>query len=101
MKLDHKICGGLFENFPLAVKQHIIIIEAELRRAKEKHPSWPKDPIHRAAIVNEESGELIRSAIQYVYEGGSFSSMQTEAIQTAATAIRFLIDPCPSWQKKS
>lgn len=69
------------------------IIEAiltEVKRAEKKHPRWPKDYIHSAAIVNEESGELIRSAIQLTYEGGDINDMRKETIQTAATCIRLL-----------
>lgn len=43
-------------------------IQAEVNRAKTKHPNWPSDNIHGAAIVCEESGELIRAALQHKYE---------------------------------
>lgn len=66
-------------------------IVAELRRATAKHPHWPDDCIHAAAIVAEESGELVRAALRYTYEGGQEDEMRTEAIHTAATAIRFLV----------
>lgn len=62
----------------------------EVERAEKKHPHWPIGPIHQAAIVCEESGELIRSALQFEYEGGNKDEMKTEAIHTAATCIRFL-----------
>lgn len=63
----------------------------ELRRAEKKFPYWPSDVIHSAAIVNEESGELIRASLRYSYENsGSVQEMKTEAIQTAAMCIRFL-----------
>lgn len=65
-------------------------IVKEIARAKEKHPVWPVDNIHRAAIVAEESGELTRAAVQYYYEGGTLEAMREEAIQVAATAIRFI-----------
>lgn len=65
-------------------------IKKELARAQELFPYWPDDIIHAAAIVNEESGELIRAAIQLTYEGGNIESVKTEAIQTAAMCIRFL-----------
>lgn len=63
----------------------------ELSRAIQKHPHFPEDLIHMAAIVAEESGELIRATVQQVYEGGSMEEVRTEAVQTAATAIRFLL----------
>ena len=62
----------------------------ELVRAERKFPFWPDDIIHAAAIVNEESGELIRAALQYVYEDGHKDELRKEAIQTAAMCIRFL-----------
>jgi NTP pyrophosphatase (non-canonical NTP hydrolase) len=62
----------------------------EVRRAKEKFPWWPEDPVHAAAIVAEEAGELTQASLQFTYEVGTFDDMREEAIQTAAMAIRFL-----------
>lgn len=62
----------------------------ELFRAERKFPYWPDDIIHAAAIVNEESGELIRAAIQFTYEDGEIEEVKKEAIQTSAMCIRFL-----------
>ena len=67
---------------------HAVLSEVE--RAKAKFPEWPKCIIQSAAIVSEESGELIRSAIQCTYEEGNESDCKKEAIQTACTAFRFL-----------
>jgi NTP pyrophosphatase (non-canonical NTP hydrolase) len=65
-------------------------ITEEVIRAEKKHPEWPIDSIHQAAIVCEESGELIRAALQFQYEGGNKEEIRKEAIQTAATCIRLL-----------
>ena len=70
-------------------------IGAEIDRARELHPEWPTDQIHAAAIVCEESGELMRAAINYEYGSDEpcakgYLEMRKEAIHTAATAIRFL-----------
>lgn len=65
-------------------------IMLELDRAETKHPDWPNDIIHAAAIVGEESGELTRAALQFTYENGSREAAEKEAIQVAVTAIRFL-----------
>jgi hypothetical protein len=72
-------------------------IELELRKAKKKHPNWPDHIVARAGIVCEEAGELMRASLQYKYEHGKnepvekqIDSMKKEAIQTAATCIRFL-----------
>lgn len=68
-------------------------IVAELKRAEAKHPEWPTDIIHAAAIVGEESGELTRATLQTVYESSDqtmLASCKEEAIQVAVVAIRFL-----------
>lgn len=62
----------------------------EVERAETIHPYWPKDMIHSSAIVCEESGELIRAAVQFNYENGNLEEIKKEAIQTAATCIRLL-----------
>lgn len=66
------------------------LIFREVHRAEEKHPDWPDDIIHAAAIVAEESGELTKAALQWTYEKGDIQDAQKEAIQVIATAIRFL-----------
>lgn len=72
-------------------RQHIEQeVDDELQKAKAKHPHWPDDIIHAAAIVGEESGELIRAALQYKYEGGKKEKLRKEAIQTAAMCLRFI-----------
>lgn len=73
-------------------------ILAELAKAKKKHPRQPKHVVSRAAIVNEEAGELIQLTIQYKYERKRYTRtpeewralMRKEAIQVAVTAIRFI-----------
>ena len=56
------------------------------------HPHWPEDPIHAVSIMNEEAGESIRAALNYVYEDGSLEDLKKELIQTAAMCIRALIN---------
>lgn len=68
----------------------IIRIFDEYEQAKIKHPNWPKDGIHRAAIVAEEAGELIKACLQYEYETGNIMEIRDEAVQTGAMAFRFL-----------
>lgn len=69
----------------------LVNIQTELDRAREIHPDWPSDYIYQAAIVQEESGELMRAALQYELENASKNAMQTEAVQTAAMALRFIL----------
>jgi hypothetical protein len=66
-------------------------VMAEVARARRLHPAWPDDEIHGAAIVCEESGEAIRAALRYCYEGGTRDALRVELIHTAATALRMLL----------
>ena len=68
----------------------LLIIIDEYLKAKEKHPRWPLDVLHASSIVAEESGELVRAALQFTYEGGSELECNKEAGHTGATCLRFL-----------
>ena len=82
-----------FEELRPEIKVIIGQITKELNKAMVKHGHWPQDDvIHASAIVCEESGELIRAALQFEYEGGSYDDLRKEAIQTGAMAIRFLLN---------
>lgn len=65
---------------------------AELDRARTKFPTWPTDPLHAVAVVQEEVGELQKAVLQLSYEPGKASSedVRDEAVQVAAMALRFL-----------
>lgn len=71
-------------------------IQAELARAKRKFPNWPTDPVHAAAIVSEEAGELTRAVNEACYEphktdpARPLDAVITEAIQLGAMVRRFL-----------
>jgi hypothetical protein len=67
-------------------------VVTEINRAVKKFPRWPTDPIHAAAVVAEECGELQKAVLEAVYEPhkGSRKNIRNEAIQTAAMCIRFL-----------
>jgi len=69
-----------------------VMIENELKAAREKHPAWPSDIVHAIAIVNEESGEAMRAALNHVYHGDPSDEIIIELIQTAAMCIRVLED---------
>lgn len=73
----------------------LMFIEEELKRARKIHPMWPgseskNDILKASAIVCEESGELIRAAVQYHGENGDVYSCFKEVIETAAMCFRFL-----------
>jgi NTP pyrophosphatase (non-canonical NTP hydrolase) len=67
-------------------------IQAEVERAMRKFPRWPTDPIHAAAVIAEECGELQKAVLEAVYEPykGSRPNIRTEAVQTAAMCLRFI-----------
>jgi hypothetical protein len=66
---------------------------AELERATRKFPTWPTDPLHALAVLGEEFGELTKDVLQLTYEAHKTDSdsVRTEAIQTAAMALRFVM----------
>lgn len=65
---------------------------AEVGRAIQKFPTWPTDPLHALAVLGEEYGELVKEALQLVYEPHKTSAAEVrkEAIQTAAMALRWV-----------
>ena len=67
-------------------------IQDEVERAMRKFPRWPTDPIHAAAVIAEECGELQKAVLEAVYEPhkGSRPNIRTEAVQTAAMCLRVL-----------
>ena len=65
-------------------------IFSEIDRAEKLHPDWPTNPIHQAAIVTEEAGELLQASLNHKEHKGSKKAIITEAIHTAASALRFL-----------
>lgn len=72
--------------------QTIDDIIMELQRAIKKFPAWPDDPLHALAVLGEEYGELTKEVLQLTYEPHktSLEKVKTEAIQTAAMALRFV-----------
>ena len=91
MKLTNEMCNEAFADLPLDLKRWLVAVFWELATAQDKHPAWPADFIHAAAIVAEESGELVQAALQHQYENGQYYQMHREAIQTAAACLRFLL----------
>lgn len=66
---------------------------AEVAKATKKFPTWPTDPLHALAVLGEEFGELTKDMLQLTYEPHKTSAakVRTEAIQTAAMALRLLM----------
>ena len=67
-------------------------ILAALERATRKFPTWPTDPLHALAVLGEEFGETTKAVLQQTYEPHKTNpgEVRTEAMQTAAMALRFL-----------
>jgi NTP pyrophosphatase (non-canonical NTP hydrolase) len=65
----------------------------EVGKASKKFPTWPSDPLHASAVVEEECGELTKAILETIYEPhkSDVGDVREEAIQTAAMAIRFLL----------
>lgn len=73
-------------------------ISAELKKSKKKHPNWPDHVAAQAGIVSKEAGELMKASLEWKYEKSvseiveevQVKAIYDEAVQVAATAIRFL-----------
>lgn len=79
------------------IKERIKVVEdvlAEVRRAEDKFPGFPADPLHALAVLGEEFGELTQAVLQQQYEPekNEPAAVRKEAIHTAAMAIRFLFN---------
>lgn len=71
----------------------VLRIVTEVERATKKFPTWPTDPLHALAVLGEEYGELTKEMLQLTYEPHktNHERIETEAIQTAAMAIRLVM----------
>lgn len=76
-----------------AVPDFLDPVLAELARATAKFPTWPTDPLHALAVLGEEFGELTQAVLQATYEphNSTPEDVATEAMQTAAMALRFVM----------
>lgn len=76
-----------------ALNQVACEVLAEVERATRKFPTWPTDPLHALAVLGEEFGELTKDMLQLTYEPHktSMSNVRTEALQTAAMALRLIM----------
>lgn len=74
-------------------EEAIQTIERELDDTLKQWPAWPADPVHAAAVIAEETGELVQACLDFTYALPSFygDSIQKEAAQVGAMAIRMLM----------
>ena len=87
---------------PSPVDRVLAEVRAEVVRATAKFPTWPSDALHASGVVQEESGELAKAVLQAVYEPHKSTpeDVATEALQTAAMAVRFLLSmDSYQWQR--
>lgn len=89
MRINHR-----FPDSPFLMTENQLRIHAELKRATEKFPTWPNDPLHAIGMVNEEVGELNKAILQAVYEPSKNQNgrkdVAKEAVQAAAMLMRFI-----------
>lgn len=64
-------------------------INTELIRAREKFPDWHKDIIHAGAVLQEESGELLKACINFYFGRGTIEQVKKEMAHTGAMVYRF------------
>ena len=76
------------------INKIVLSVLGELESAIEKFPTWPNDPLHALAVLGEEFGELTKGMLQMVYEPHktNLDEVKKEAIQTAAMAIRLILN---------
>lgn len=60
----------------------------EVRRAKEKHPSFVSNLSDAGLVITEETGEVCDAMLKYFYEGGDYRDIVKETIEVAATCLR-------------
>lgn len=90
--MQFQYAEGAEPALPAAVHDAVAGVLLELRRALAKLPTWPTDPLHAIAVVNEEVGELNKELLQLTYEPHKVKpeGVHTEALQSAAMTLRFL-----------
>lgn len=84
--------GHRSEHLPEELEAAITAVAGEVARASVLFPTWPSDPMHAIGVLGEEFGELTKAVVQAIYEPHKSGpdQVRTEAIQTAAMALRFV-----------
>lgn len=70
----------------------VLEIFDELQVARSKHPLWPDDLVHGAAIVAEQAGGLTKACLAIESNEQAKERTRQEAKQVAVTAIRFILN---------
>ncbi len=74
----------------MKIEKVIASVFAEIERAETLHPVWPRDVVKACSLLAEEAGEAVRAANTFDETRTGKKDIVTEAIHTAATAIRLL-----------
>lgn len=74
----------------MKIETILVQIMSEIDRAEKIHPVWPRNLIHAGMVCAEEQGELTKAIMDHNERKGSKMAIITEAVHTAAMAIRFL-----------
>ena len=74
----------------MKIESALSLILSELARAEKLHPVWPNNLIHAGMIITEENGELAQAILNHNEHKGSKAQIISEAVHTAAMALRFL-----------
>lgn len=67
-----------------------LLMEA-LKHAEAIHKGWPNDLVHAVAIMIEEAGEAMQSAINCHYSNGDIEFLKMELAQTGAMCLRAIM----------
>ena len=65
-------------------------IEIAVKKAESKHKVFPDSLIHQAAILAEESGEVVQAVLNHHDHGKDSSLIDVELYQTIAVCVRML-----------
>lgn len=73
------------------VSKVMTLVGTEYDRAVIKHPIFSDSLKEGCSIISEEVGELWQAVNDFKEGKGDQESIRTEALQTAAAAVRFLV----------
>jgi hypothetical protein len=62
----------------------------ELKKSEMLNPTFPSDPIHAAALVNEKAARLLDAAVKNTYVDQEPQDLLVAAIQAGAALLRFV-----------